>query len=193
MPRGRGETRGKRGGRRRSGRGRGAPSPIPIDARGAREAAELGNASSDNRVTLAANYDRAQRKLGFGVGAGDPYSLEAENKEQLANRQRGIGTTAGNQLYSGATLNARSAARSTYDKNQKDLEDKEAEARTDYTTGSAQTTRDEQTGAAGIKGEAIERKIATEPAPRAVGSRKGRGRPGQPPPPPTNRKKGRGR
>lgn len=191
MPRGRGQSnRGKRG--RRPGRGRGA-SPVPVDARGAREAAELGNASSDNRVTLAANYDRAQRKLGFGVGAGDPYSLEAENKDQLANRQRGIKTTAGNQLYSGATLNAASAARSTYDKNQKDLEEKEAEARTDYATGSAQTTRDEQTGLTGIKGEAIERKVATEPAPRAVGSKKGRGRPGQPPPPPTNRKKGRGR
>lgn len=193
MRRGRGQHRGRKQGARR-GRGRGAPSPIPIDARAAREAAELGNASSDNRVGLAANYDRAQRKLGFGVGAGDPYSLTAENKTDLANRQRGIGTTAGNQLYSGATLNARSAARSTYDKNQKDLEEREAEARSDYATGSAQTTRDEQTGAAGIKQESVERRVASEPAPQAVGSkRRGRGRPGATPPPPPNRKKGRGR
>lgn len=190
MPRGRGQNRGKRG--RRSGRGRGGPSPIPIDAKGAREAAELGNEGSDTRVGLAANYDRAQRQLGFGVGAGDPYTAEAENKDQLANRNRGIGTTAGNQLYSGATLNARSAARSTYDKNQKDLEEKEAQASTDYTTGMARVGRDEQTGATGIKQESIERRAATEPPPLAAGKRRGRGRPGQQPQP-TNRKKGRGR
>ncbi len=166
---------------------------MPIDARGLREGAELGNSASDNRVTLAANYDRAQRKLGFGVGAGDPYSLESENKDQLRNRNRGIGTTAGNQLYSGATLNARSAARSTYDKNQKDLEEKEAEAKTDYATGNAQTTRDEQTGVLGIKGESLERRAATEPQPLAPGKRRGRGRGAGQPPQPTNRKRGRGR
>lgn len=157
-----------------------------------REAAELGNTSSDTRVSLAASYDRAQRRLGFGVGAGDPYTSESENKEALTNRNRGIGTTAGNSLYAGSTLNARSQARSTYDKNQKDIEEKEAEARSDYQTGNAQTTRNEETGQLGIKGEALDRKTATEPQPLAVRPRRGRGRTGAQSQP-TNRRRGRGR
>lgn len=190
MPRGRGQRRRKGANR---GRGRGAASPMPIDSRASREAAELGNEASDTRVGLAAKYDRAQRKIGFGAGEGDPYTLKADNSQNLDSANRGIGTTAGNSLYSGATLNARSAARSNYDRNQKSIEESQAEAESDYATGNARTTRDEQTLGAGIKEGSIERRIATEPAPLAAGEkRRGRGRPGQPPQP-TKPKKGRGR
>lgn len=147
---------------------------MPWDSRAQRESSELGNEAADTRVALGAAYDRTQRRLGFGVGAGDPYSAVEENKRRLTSNQRGIGTTAGKQLYSGSTLNARSQARRGYDKTQKGLEEELAEAQADYARGTAQTTRDEQLGGTGIKEGALERAAATTPKPLGVG--RGRGR-----------------
>lgn len=153
-----------RGGRR--GRGK---SAMPWDSQAQRESAELGNEGADARSSLAAGYDRAQRELGFGVGAADPYSATGENKKQLTNTQRGIGTTAGNSLYAGSTLNAQSQARTSYDKTQKGLEDEFAKAQTDYTGGVARTTRDEQLARTGIKEGAVGRAAESEPKPLAPG------------------------
>lgn len=160
--------RGRAAGQRR-GRGLGPASPMPWDSTAQRESAELGNETADNRVALAASYDRAQRELGFGVGAGDPYSRSAENKDSLASSQRGITNTANNQLYAGSTLNAQSAARSAYDKQQKGLEDAFTEAQTDYSSGTAKTARDEALEREAIKEGAIGRAVAAEPEPLAVG------------------------
>lgn len=165
---------GAAGGRGRGGRGKLGKSPMPWDSQAQRESAELGNEGADARSSLAGAFDRAQRQLGFGVGADDPYSGTAQNRKQLATDQRGIGTTAGNQLYAGATANAQSQARSSYDQTQKGLEDEFAQAQTSYTGGVARTARDEQMGAAGIKEGALDRRAATTPAPLGVGGR-GRG------------------
>lgn len=163
------------GSRPGGGRGRlGGASPRPWDSQAQRESAVLGAESADARAGLAANYDRAQRELGFGAGANDPYSASAENKTDLANNQRGITNTAGNQLYAGSTANAQSAARSEYDKQQKGLEDQFAQAQSSYNQGTAQTARDEKLGMAGIKEGAIERRLATAPAPLGVGGSRGR-------------------
>jgi hypothetical protein len=153
---------------------------MPWDSQAQRESAELGNEGADARSSLSSSYDRAQRQLGFGAGADDPYSATAQNKTTLANNQRGVSTTAGNQLYSGSTANAQSAVRSEYDKRQKGLEDEFAQAQADYTGGVARTTRDEQIGVGGIKEGAIGRAAASEPAPLGVGRGRapGRGRPG---------------
>lgn len=185
MARGRGlDTReGRRAkGRPRRGRGRvmSPPAAAPFDARALRESATLTGEGADERARLQAAYDKAQSQLGLGSGASSPYGAAAENKSNLENAERGIKTTAGNNLYSGATLNAARQARSTYDKTQKRIENEFAEAQNRYTGGIAATARDEATGQAGIKGEAIERAAATEPAPLAVGNRRprrgGRGR-----------------
>lgn len=149
---------------------------MPWDSQAQRESAELGNEGADTRASLASRFDRTQRDLGFGTGAGDPYSAAAENKTQLTNTQRGIMNTAGNQLYAGSTANAQSAARTSYDRTQKSLESSFADAQADFTRGTAQTTRDEQLGIAGIKEGAIGRAAASEPAPLGVG--RGRGRVG---------------
>ncbi|HXR30812.1 MAG TPA: hypothetical protein VN752_06695, partial [Solirubrobacterales bacterium] len=130
-----------------------------------------------------------QRELGFGVGAGDPYSASAENKKQLGSAQRGIVNTAGTQLYAGSTVNAESSARSQYDKAQKGLEDEFAQAQAAYDRGLARSTRDEQLGALAIKEGAIGRAAASEPESLGVGggggrragaARSGRGRVGGP-------------
>lgn len=185
------------GGRGRGGRGRPrrTPSPMPFDAQAQRESAELGNEAADARAAQFGNYTSAQSELGFGLGTENPYSQVAENRRGLAANQRGIVNTAGNQLYSGSTLNARSEARSGYDRSQKAIEDKIAQAQADYNQGQAQTTRDEQTGLVGIKAEAVDRAAAAEPAPLGVGSRRptrGRGRVGGAPVG-NRRNRGRGR
>jgi len=150
---------------------------MPFDSRAARESAELGNEAADTRASLAAKFAAAQNELGFGAGVGNPYSAAAENKTALVNRQRGIANSAGNQLYAGSTLNKQSAARSDYDRNQKDLEDSFAQAQGAYTGGIGQTGRDEALGDAAIREGAITRAAASEPAPLAVGrGRGGRGR-----------------
>ena len=79
-------------------------------------------------MALAADYNRAQSQLGFGVGADNPYAALTLNRDQLATNQRGIVNGSGRQLYAGSTLNKQSAARSQYDRNQKEIEDKIAEA-----------------------------------------------------------------
>lgn len=147
---------------------------MPWDAQAQRESAALGNEAADTRVSLAAGYDRAQRELGFGTGADNPYSHAAENKAAFDANKRGITNTAGNQLYAGSTINKQSAARSSYDKRQKQLEDSFAEAQAAYNRGIARTNRDEQLGMAAIKEGAISRAAATEPDPLGVG--RGRGR-----------------
>ena len=185
MPRGRGyvdnaqrrlklaQSRGGAGKGR--GRGRlGGPSPMPWDSTAQRESAELGNEAADTRTGLGASYDRAQRELGFGVGADDPYSASAKNKTQLASNQRGITNTAGNQLYAGSTANKQSGARSQFDETQKGLESSFADAQSAYARGQARTTRDEQLGQAGIKEGAIGRAAASEPQPLGVGGGRGR-------------------
>lgn len=163
----------------RKARGR-VKAAAPFDARALRESAGLTAEGADQRAALQAAYNKAQSRLGLGTGAANPYGASAENKENLTNVTRGILNTAGNSLYSGSTLNATRAARSTYDKAQKRIEDEYAEAQNRYTGGVAGTARDEAIGQAGIKGEAIERAAATEPAPLAPGgrrrSRTGRGR-----------------
>jgi hypothetical protein len=164
------------GGRGRGGRGRAGASPMPWDSTAQRESAELGAESADARAGLAAGYDRAQRQLGFGVGASDPYSATAQNKTNLESNQRGITNTAGNQLYAGSTANALSGARSSYDQTQKGLEDEFAQAQADFNSGTARTTRDEQLGMAGIKEGALERRVATAPKPLGVGTRRGAAR-----------------
>lgn len=189
------QSRGRKAGRGRAagggkGRGRtglGPPAPMPWDSTAQRESAALGNEAADTRVGLAASYDRAQRELGFGVGADDPYSRSAENKTTLESNKRGITNTAGNQLYAGSTANKQSAARSSYDKVQKGLEDSFADAQASYARGQARTTRDEQLGNAAIKEGAIGRAAASEPEPLGVGSggrragvSRGRGRVGGP-------------
>jgi hypothetical protein len=148
---------------------------MPWDSQAQRESAELGAESADARTGASAAYDRAQRTLGFGVGADDPYSATAENKSQLEKAARGVTNTAGNQLYAGSTANAQSDVRSEYDKQQKGLEDQYAQAQSDYASGTARTARDEQIGSAAIKEGALERAAATEPKPLGVG--RGRARP----------------
>lgn len=168
MARGRGlNQRGKR-----QARGRVKTSPAPFDATALRESSTLTAEGADERAALQAGYAKAQSQLGFGAGAGNPYGASEENKSNLANAQRANLNTAGNSLYSGATLNAASAARSTYDKTQKRIEDEASQAQDQYTGGIASTARDEAVGQVGIKGEAIERAAATEPAPLAPGRRK---------------------
>lgn len=167
------KSRAKAGAR---GRGRGK-SPRPWDSQAQRESAELGAESADARSGLSADYDRAQRELGFGVGADDPYSATGQNREQLTRAARGITNTAGNNLYAGSTANAQSQARGEFDQQQKGLEDEFARAQSAYASGTARTTRDEQIGSAAIKEGAIERRAATEPQPLGVGAgRRGRGR-----------------
>lgn len=149
---------------------------MPFDSQAQRESSTLTAEGADSRATLAANYARAQSQLGFGTGAGNPYSASSENKKALTDNQRGIGTAAGNSLYSGSTLNAQSQARSSYDKTQTGLEQEFADAQGEYTGGVARTARDEQLGRAGIKEGAIERAAASEPKPLGVGRPGGRGR-----------------
>lgn len=168
---GRGRVGGSRGGGGGRGRvsGLGPPAPMPWDSQAQRESGELGNEAADTRASLAAKYAAAQSELGFGSGAGNPYSKAAENKTQLDSNQRGITNTAGNQLYAGSTINKQSDARSSYDKNQKALEDSYAEAQGAYTRGAAQTGRDESLGQQAIREGAINRAAATEPEPLGVG------------------------
>lgn len=147
---------------------------MPWDSQAQRESAVLGNEAADTRASLAASSQRAQNELGFGAGADNPYSRNAENRTNLANNQRGITNTAGNQLYAGSTINKQSAARSEYDKTQKQLEDSYAEEQAAYNRGQAKTTRDEQLGMTAIKEGALNRAAASEPAPIAPG--RGRGR-----------------
>lgn len=185
---GRGKAVGGRGGAGRGRQGLGPPAPMPWDSTAQRESAVLGNEAADTRASLGSSYDRAQRELGFGVGADNPYSRSAENKSTLESNKRGITNTAGNQLYAGSTLNKQSAARSAYDKNQKALEDSFAEAQSAYNRGLARTSRDEQLGGLAIKEGAIGRAAASEPEPLGVGGggrrkgvvRTGRGRIGGP-------------
>jgi hypothetical protein len=160
----------------RTGRGKGrGKAAMPWDSQAQRESAELGANSSDARASIAANYAQAQNELGFGSGAANPYSATAENKKALTVDQRGIGTTAGNNLYAGSTLNAQSQARGAYDKTQTGIEDEISRAQGDYTGDLAKNARDESLGKTGIKEGALERAAATEPAPLGVGKR-GRGR-----------------
>ena len=173
----RAKGRGAGGGGAAGGRGRGrlgGRSPMPWDSQAQRESAELGAESADARTGLAAGFDRAQRELGFGAGAGDPYSLAAQNKTALASNQRGITNASGNQLYAGSTANAQSSARSEFDKTQKGLEDEFAQAQTAFNQGTARTARDEQIAQAGIKEGALERRLATDPRPLGVGGPRGR-------------------
>lgn len=149
---------------------------MPWDSQAQRESAELGNEGADARASLSSSYDRAQRDLGFGTGAGDPYSATAQNKTQLTNTSRGITNTAGNQLYAGSTANAQSAARTSYDRTQKGLENEFANAQSDFTSGTAKTARDEQIGGLGIKEGALDRAAASEPAALGVGRGRGPGR-----------------
>lgn len=158
---------------------------MPWDSQGQRESGELGQEAADTRASLAAKYAAAQSELGFGSGVSNPYSRSAENKTQLESNQRGITNTAGNQLYAGSTLNAQSAARSSYDKNQKALEESYADAQNAYTRGVAEAGRDELSGQNAIREGAIERAAASEPESLAVGGRRagarsGRGRVGGP-------------
>lgn len=165
-------------GRLPGGAGRGKGAAMPWDSQAQRESGELGNEAADTRASLAAQYAKAQSALGFGSGASNPYSASAENKTNLTNTQRGIGTAAGNSLYSGSTLNAQSQARSGYDKTQKGLEGEFSEAQNDYTGGVARTARDESLGRSAIREGAIGRAAASEPQP--LGVRSGRGRIGGP-------------
>lgn len=156
----------------RKARGR-VKAAAPFDARALRESAGLTAEGADQRAALQAAYAKAQSQLGLGAGASNPYGASAENRENLENGTRAVKTTAGNSLYSGATLNAARQVRSSYDKTQKRIEDEYAGAQNDYTGGVAATARDEAIGQTGIKGEAIERAAATEPAPLAPGGRRG--------------------
>lgn len=183
--RGRGRVAGGGGGGRGRG-GLGPAAPMPWDSQAQRESGELGNEAADTRASLAASYAKAQSELGFGSGAGNPYSRSAENKTQLESNQRGITNTAGNQLYAGSTINKQSGARSAYDKNQKALEDSYNEAQNAYIRGVAKTGRDESLGQNAIREGAINRAAASEPEPLAVGGGRrkgvvrGRGRIGGP-------------
>jgi hypothetical protein len=167
---GRGRVAARGGAARGKGGGLGAPSPAPFDSQAQRESGELGNEAADTRASLAAGYAAAQNELGFGSGASNPYSKSAENKTTLDNNARGITNTAGNQLYAGSTSNKQSAARSSYDENQKALEDSYSEAQNAYNRGVAKTGRDEALGEDTIREGAINRAAATEPAPLGVGS-----------------------
>jgi hypothetical protein len=153
---------------------------MPFDSQGQREEAELGNETADARATLAASYAKAQNDLGFGTGVSNPYGAVAENAKELANNQRGIGSSAGNNLYSGSTLNAQSQVRSGFDKAQTGIEGEINQAEGEYTGGVARTAREEALGEAGIKEGAIERAAASEPKPLGVGRGSGRGRLGGP-------------
>ncbi len=175
--------------RRRRGRGLRGPSPLPYDSQAQRESGTLGNEAADTRASLAAAYNRAQSQLGFGIGADSPYAASALNRDRLASNQRAAVNGSGRQLYAGSTLNKQSAARSQYDRNQKQIEDESAEAQTDYTGGISRTRRDELLGKAQITAGAIERAAASDPQPLGVGRGRGRGvargrgrqvRPGQP-------------
>lgn len=163
----------------RNGRGRGRrsrPSPLPFDSQAARESAELGNEGADVRAGLAAKFAAASNELGFGTGSANPYGESQENKRGYEANRRGILNTAGNQLYAGSTVNAQSNARAAYDRAQKAIEDRYAQAQGDYTGGVAETGRQEGLGELGIKEGAIKRAEASEPAPLAAGNRRRRGR-----------------
>lgn len=155
---------------------------MPFDSRAQRESLELGGEAADTRAALTAAYAAKQAELGLGTGADNPYGDAEENRQNLTNTERGIANTAGNSLYAGSTLNARSQARSQFDKNQKAIEGAYSEAQNAYTGGITRTGRDESLGDLGIKEGAIERAAALEPAPLAVGpgrrpsARAGRGR-----------------
>lgn len=196
MPRGRfaqnaqrrrGQAQARPPARGRAGRGR---APMPWDSRAQRESAELGNEAGDVRATLLGRYNRAQSELGFGIGADDPYSAVAENRNRLEVDRRRILNTAGNQLYSGSTLSAQSAARADYDRRQKGIDSAIAEEQSAYNRGQAQTSRDEALGGTAIKEGAINRAVAAEPQPLAAG-RRGRGRINRGPVRRTNRRRGR--
>jgi hypothetical protein len=160
-------------GRRRGAKPRGR-APLPFDAQAQYESAKLGNEAGDTRAALASDYAKAQSDLGFGLGADNPYGAEAENRRRLTADRRGILNTAGNQLYSGSTANARSQAASRYDRREKAIQNEIGEAANAYTGGTAQVGREEQTGQLGIRAGAIERKAATPPQPLAVGRARGR-------------------
>lgn len=162
--------RGRMAGGARGRGGLGPAAPMPWDSTAQRESAELGNEAADTRASLDAKRAAAESALGFGAGAGNPYSAAAENKNTLESNRRGITNTAGNQLYAGSTANAQSAARGSYDKQQKALEDQFSESQSAYNRGVAKTARDEQLGDAAIKEGAISRAAASEPTPLGVGT-----------------------
>lgn len=166
---------------------------MPFDSRAQREASTLGNEAADTRASLGGEYARAQNTLGFGTGASNPYSEDAENKRVYAADRRGALNTAGNSLYSGSTLNKVSQARGRYDRAQKAIEDNIAQAQSDYASGISKTARDEALGLTGIKAGAIERAAATEPAPLAPGGRRGRTRGRRPVPGAVHPRNHRGR
>lgn len=177
--RGRGGLGGRRGGRGRGRGGLGGPAPMPWDSQAQRESGALGNEAADTRASLGARFGAAQRELGFGTGKDNPYSARAGNKATYTANKRGITNTAGNQLYAGSTINKQSAARSAYDKRQKQLEDSFAEAQSAYNRGVARTSRDEALGRAAIKEGAIGRAAASAPQPLGVGRGRGRRRRGR--------------
>lgn len=148
---------------------------MPFDSQAMRESTRLGNEGADTRVGLGARFEEVQQNLGFGAGAGNPYSEAAQLKAQYAANKRGITNTAGNQIYAGSTLNKQSAARSQFDTGQKRLEDTYARAQAAYDRGVARSQRDETLGRAQIKEGAIGRAVAAGPTPMAVP--RGRGRP----------------
>lgn len=167
-------------------------SPLPFDSQAQLESAELGNEAADTRSAVLSRYTRAQGELGFGLGAGDPYSALAENRTRLESDRRGIRNTAGNQLYAGSVINAQSAARTAFDRRQKDIDSAIAEEQSDFNRGQLQTSRDEALGNAAIKEGAIKRAAATEPQPLAPGRGRRRGR-GRMMPAPRGNRRGRGR
>jgi hypothetical protein len=149
---------------------------MPFDAQAQRESGELGLERSSALANLSTARQTEQEESGLGAGGSSPYSAAALLKRQRDNGQRGVLTTAGNQLYSGSTLNKSRAVGRNYDEGMKQLEAQDARAQAAYERGTAETNQAYQLGSGGIKEGAIKRAEATEPPPLAAGRGRGRGR-----------------
>lgn len=145
-------------------------TPLPFDSQAERESAELGNEAADTRASLRSSFQQSQEESGLGEGASNPYSHAAQlaRERDAAQRLSGVG----NRLYAGSTVNKLRYAAGHYDEGMKQLEAGQDRAQADYLRGTGQTNRDYQLGISKIKEGAINRALATEPAPLAPGRRR---------------------
>ncbi|HEX7246424.1 MAG TPA: hypothetical protein VF245_12765 [Solirubrobacterales bacterium] len=152
---------------------------MPWDSTAQREASGLGNEAADTRASLSNRWQQQQEEMGLGEGASNPYSHASQLARERDNNQRGVTNTAGNNLYSGSTVNAQRQTQSQYDEGFNQLTAAYDRSKQAFERGSGKTERDYQQGMAAIKEGAINRALASEPQPLAPGGGGGARRAGR--------------
>lgn len=151
---------------------------MPWDSTAQREASGLGNEAADTRATLSNRWQQQQEEMGLGEGASNPYSHASQLARERDNNQRGVVNTAGNNLYSGSTVNAQRQTERQYDEGFNQLTAAYDRNKAAYERGTGKTDRDYQLGMAAIKEGALNRALASEPQPLAPGGGAGARRAG---------------